>query len=165
MRFAGSPAAIQALCILAALLPSAVAIAPGGMAPIVTDKSGRSYRGFKPVSSVRAFLGIPYVQPPVGALRWKLPQPLPPSHDGIIQDASKFGKTCYQFQYQFFTRDPSLGEDNLKNSRARTEESEDCLTLNIWAPELGGRKKHLPVLLWIHGGGYFEGSSSFPGKH
>ena len=166
MRFADSLAPIQVLCILAALLPSAAAIAPRDAAPVVTDKTGRSYRGFKPMPSVQAFLGIPYVQPPVGPLRWKPPQPLPsPPPGGITQDASKFGKSCYQFMYQYFMRDPSLGEDFLKYTMAQNEESEDCLTLNVWAPEPKDQKKPLPVLLWIHGGGFIEGSSSYPSKH
>lgn len=167
MRFAGSLLpATQALCALAALLPSAAAIAPRDTAPIVIDSSGRSYRGFKPVSSVRAFLGIPYALPPVGPLRWKPPQPLPPPpYGGITQDASKLGKSCYEFRLQLFIRDPSLGEENLKNVNAQTEQSEDCLHLNVWAPEVKDQKKLLPVLLWIHGGGFFEGSSSFPGRH
>lgn len=167
MRFAGSLAAMRALCILATLLPSAVAIAPSDTAPIVTDKSGRSYRGFKPVSSVQAFLGIPYAQPPVGPLRWKPPQPLPPPpYSGITQDASKLGKSCHQFRFSYLLRDPSLGEDYLKHFNAQTEESEDCLTLNVWVPVLKrDKKKLLPVLFWIHGGGFYEGSSSYPCNH
>ena len=166
MRFTGSLAAVEALCVLAALLPSAVAVP--STAPVVTDKSGRSYRGFRPVSSVQAFLGIPYVQPPVGPLRWKPPQPLPsqplppPPYSGSTQDASKFGNSCYQVQ---FRRDPSLGEDFTKLTNPGTEENEDCLTLNAWVPERKDKKKLLPVLLWIYGGGFWEGSSSIPSEH
>ena len=163
MQFAGSLAATRALCVLATLLPSAVAIAPSDADPIVTDNSGRSYRGFKPKLSVQAFLGIPYAQPPVGPLRWKPPQPLPPPpYSDITQDASKLGKSCHQFRFTSFLRDPSLGVD----PNAQTEESEDCLTLNVWVPELkrAPQNKTLPVLLWIHGGGFFEGSSSYPGN-
>ena len=164
MRFSGSLAATQALCILAAvLLPSAVAIATKDMAPIVTDKSGRSYRGYKPVPSVRAFLGIPYAQPPVGPLRWKPPQPLPPPpYHGTTQDASKFGNSCHQFHLGYYL---PLDENFVKFMFGQTEESEDCLSLNVWVPEKKDRKKLLPVLLWIHGGGLFSGSSNQPGKH
>lgn len=166
MWFSGSPVAVQALCILTAFLPAVVAIAPRDTAPIATDKSGRSYCGYKPVPSVQAFLGIPYAQPPVGPLRWKPPQPLPPPpHGGIIQDASKFGKSCYQFLWASFLRDPSLPKDSVSFSNVTTEQSEDCLSLNVWAPELKDPKKLLPVMLWIHGGAFSEGSSSFPSKH
>ena len=161
MRFTGSLAAVEALCVLAALLPSAVAVP--STAPVVTDKSGRSYRGFKPVSSVQAFLGIPYAQPPVGPLRWKPPQPLPPPPYGdTVQDASKFGNSCYEVQ--FFPRDSPLRGFS-KAITAQTAPSEDCLTLNVWVPETKGKKKLLPVLLYVYAGAFWEGSSSYPRKH
>ncbi len=94
---------------------------------------------------VRAFLGIPYAAPPVGELRWKAPQP--PAHWKGVRDATKFGARCGQWQiwsdYLFLDSGPS----------------EDCLYLNVYAPAAGPGVR-LPVMFWIHGGGYTAGAGS-----
>ena len=87
------------------------------------------------------FAGIPYAAPPVGALRWRPPQP-PPSWDGV-RDASKYGPRCVQDA----TNDPDFGRSV----------SEDCLTLNVWTPKASAAEG-LPVMVWIHGGGFVNGS-------
>lgn len=92
--------------------------------------------------AVHRFRGIPYAQPPVGPLRWKPPQPLPPWKD--TRDALAFSKSCVQ------KGSPLTGE---------LETSEDCLTLNVWSAKLDPKAK-LPVMVWIHGGGLVNGSSS-----
>ena len=92
---------------------------------------------------VRAFLGIPYAAPPVGNKRWVAPQP-PASWQGV-RPAGKFGNRCIQ-THPF--------PDMLFQSAA---ESEDCLTLSVWTPATAG--DHLPVMFWIHGGGFFSGAS------
>lgn len=94
---------------------------------------------------VRVFKGIPYAQPPVGALRWRAPQP-PSAWDGV-RDATKYGSPCPQPR---FAGAPFV-----------TEWSEDCLTINVWAPvvQAGAR---LPVLVSIPGGGFFAGGSNDP---
>jgi len=161
--------AIESLCALAAALP------PSGIPKefdicnlLVTDTLGRTYAGFHPSPTTRAFLGIPYAQAPVNALRWKPPKPLesaPPG--GELVDASEFGKSCYQFRYKSFLRDPVMGEDKVEWSDIQTDESEDCLSLNIWAPVRKPKKEKelLPVMVWIHGGGFVEGGSSTPGQY
>ncbi len=95
------------------------------------------------VPGVRAYLGIPYAAAPVGAARWKGPG-LAPTWQGIRR-ADSFGDRCMQ------TRPFS---DMYFQSAAQ---SEDCLFLSIWAPERA--TESLPVMVWIHGGGYFSGAS------
>jgi para-nitrobenzyl esterase len=94
------------------------------------------------------FKNIPYAAPPVGALRWRPPQPV--TAWAGSRDATKFGNDCWQVRGK---SDPA---------RSLQPMSEDCLTVNIWAPDVvpaGGA----PVLFWIHGGGFVQGSASQPG--
>jgi para-nitrobenzyl esterase len=93
-------------------------------------------------SGVTQFLGIPYAAPPVGALRWKPPQA--PAKWAAVRQTVKFGPTCAQVT----TLGPFAGPAN---------SNEDCLTLNVFAPDAA---KTLPVLVWIHGGGYIDGESN-----
>ncbi len=96
---------------------------------------------------VLAFKGIPYAAPPVGALRWRAPQDVVAWKD--VRDATRFGSSCFGAPL------PALGW-------LTKEQSEDCLTLNVWsaAQEADDRR---PVMVWIHGGGFEFGSSSLPG--
>lgn len=91
---------------------------------------------------VRRFLGLPYAQPPVGALRWQAPQPLRAPWQEP-RDAAQFASACVQ---------------GAKPSLARGS-SEDCLYLNVWAPVKAGPH---PVMVWIHGGGLMIGSANEP---
>ena len=96
------------------------------------------------VSGVTAFKAIPYAAPPVGALRWRPPQPAP-SWTGP-RDAGAVGAICIQ--------PPSNGDPGV----GPLPMSEDCLTLNVWASaEQAGPS---PVMVWIHGGGYANGSGT-----
>ena len=117
--------------------------------PLVKTTSG-TVRGFYPHSSIRAFLGIPYAEPPLGSLRFKPPKP-PGVRVGEI-DATEFGYSCVQFHTEFLSDNYIL---------PTTGESEDCLTLNIWtAAETSSKLK--PVLVWLYGGGFTDGSTSIP---
>ena len=91
---------------------------------------------------VTRFLGIPYAKPPVGSLRWMPPQPA--AKWTTVRQAAKFGPTCAQVT----TLGPFAGPPN---------SNEDCLYLNVFT---AGTKGKLPVLVWIHGGGYFDGASN-----
>jgi len=93
---------------------------------------------------VRSFKGVPYARPPVGDLRWRAPQPAPP-WDGE-RDAGRVGAICIQ--------PPANGD----NGVGPLPMSEDCLTLNVWAPADG--EGPLPVMVWIHGGGLNNGSGT-----
>ncbi|MGA2807617.1 MAG: carboxylesterase family protein [Terracidiphilus sp.] len=97
---------------------------------------------------VKAFLGLPYAAAPVGDLRWKAPEP--PAKWKGERDASKFGAHCAQGR---------VFEDMVFEDGAP---SEDCLFLNVYAPAEAKDKSELPVMFWIHGGGYSGGASSEP---
>ncbi|HTW25359.1 MAG TPA: carboxylesterase family protein [Candidatus Baltobacteraceae bacterium] len=96
---------------------------------------------------VRVYRGIPFAAPPVGDLRWKAPQP-PASWTGVRQ-TTQFGNSCIQPPY------PSNGIYG--NSPPPT--SEDCLYLNIWTPAKLPDDR-LPVMVWIHGGGFDRGTGA-----
>lgn len=99
--------------------------------------------------SVNVFLGVPYSQPPIGNLRWRTALPINAS--GTEVNATKFGPACGQLS-------ASLGVFLRAGiSTLPTKESEDCLFLNIWAPKHGTQ---LPVIIFLHGGGYLSGSSN-----
>jgi para-nitrobenzyl esterase len=97
---------------------------------------------------VKAFLGLPYAAPPVGDLRWKAPEP--PAKWKGERDAAKFGAHCAQ--------GPAFADMIFQDSGP----SEDCLFLNVYAPADSTEKSKLPVMFWIHGGGYSSGASSEP---
>jgi para-nitrobenzyl esterase len=97
---------------------------------------------------VNAFMGLPYAAPPVGELRWKAPQP--PAKWKGERDATRYGAHCAQGR----VFDDMVFED--------AGESEDCLFLNVYAPAEAKDKSKLPVMFWIHGGGYAGGASSEP---
>ncbi|KAK2762608.1 hypothetical protein FQN54_000781 [Arachnomyces sp. PD_36] len=133
-------------------LPLIHASSAGTSLPLEVETSSGTVEGFNPHKSLRAFLGIPYARPPVGDLRFKPPQALPPSNSSSLIDATKFGNSCVQFRYKV------LAADKLGPS---TGESEDCLTLNVWGPAKKNEEL-LPVLVWVYGGGFGEGGSSDP---
>ena len=95
---------------------------------------------------VLSFKGIPFAAPPVNQYRWRAPQPARP-WTGVRQ-AVAFGHDCMQ----------KPEPDNPTPSRATF--SEDCLVLNVWRPAQSEPRQTLPVLIWIHGGGYQMGGSS-----
>ncbi|XP_013173656.1 PREDICTED: cholinesterase 1-like [Papilio xuthus] len=91
---------------------------------------------------IYSFKGIPYAQPPLGDLRFKAPQPVKPWNG--VRDAKKLGNECYQFN--IFAQKVNQG-------------SEDCLYINVFSPNLKPTKP-LPVMVWIHGGGFTGGTGS-----
>jgi para-nitrobenzyl esterase len=115
----------------AAAAPDQVTIRDGALKGVVSG-------------DVVAFKGIPFAASPVGDLRWRAPQP-EASWTGV-RDATAFGPACLQG-----------GQFNM----AMGASSEDCLTVNVWAPAHPATKK-LPVMVWIYGGGFVGGSSGAP---
>jgi para-nitrobenzyl esterase len=92
-----------------------------------------------------AFKNIPYAAPPVGDRRWRSPAPAE-AWTGV-RDATRYGNDCLQNRLPF---------DTTASSQPM---SEDCLYLNVWMPGAAAAPK-LPVLVWIHGGGFVSGSGT-----
>jgi para-nitrobenzyl esterase len=111
--------------------------------PIVSTSAGK-LRGIRIGNGLLAFRGIPYAAPPVGTLRWRPPSPVAPWAD--VKDALEFGADAIQVP-------------GIRESRAPAK-SEDCLFLNIWAPE-ETRAGGWPVIVWSGGGGFNTGGGAF----
>ena len=94
---------------------------------------------------VHAYKGVPFAAPPVGALRWKAPQPVKPW--STVFAADRYASDC--MQKPFGGDAAPLG----------TPPAEDCLYLNVWTPATKGARP-LPVMVWIYGGGFVNGGSS-----
>lgn len=115
----------------------------------VTITSGE-LRGKEHLADTFAWFGIPYAAPPVGDLRWRAPRQVP-SWEGTF-DAIEYGSLCFQ--------PPNSGSGDVAPRTERMMGSEDCLTLNVYAPKDAlNADEPLPVMFWIHGGANLTGSS------
>lgn len=115
----------------------------GAATPLVKTTYG-PVRGRFEVSGTLAFKGLRYAAPPVGALRFRPPQPLQPWTE--VADAGRFGASAIQSPGQ-----PDAPFDETQ--------SEDCLFLNVWTQSLDKPK---PVMVWLHGGGFWSGAGTRP---
>ncbi len=130
------------------LAASAAAQQPTPLRPIQID-SGRVLGFLTPDQKVVAYKGIPYAQPPIDELRWRPPQPVGKWKKVLI--ARDFGPHCLQ----------SGGYPDMVFHDSGA--SEDCLTLNVWAPfnpKPDRKAPGLPVMVWIYGGGFLTGGTS-----
>jgi para-nitrobenzyl esterase len=110
------------------------------------------------VAGVRVFKGIPFASPPVGDLRWRPPQP-PAKWEGV-RKADRFSDSCMQNLAR--SHNPWTAE-----FMAQNQAGEDCLCLNVWTSAKAGGERR-PVLVWIHGGAFREGSGEvavYDGEH
>jgi para-nitrobenzyl esterase len=105
--------------------------------------------GATTANGVHVYKGIPYAAPPIGYLRWRPPQP-PSSWTGVRQ-ATSFSPICEQMP----------GTPSSIYFQPPQPRSEDCLYLNVWTPA-NSPNDHLPVMVWIHGGGLTSGNASTP---
>ena len=143
----------------------------GSSAQAKTDPvevTGGQIRGKGSDDGVAWFAGIPYAASPVGPLRWHAPEP-PPPWSGVL-DTTKPASECLQDRSgmrAFVDRMArGLGHRGLKRQLVRfatrpgaVDEDEDCLYLNVRTGNLGGADPQ-PVMVWIHGGGFTNGSGT-----
>jgi para-nitrobenzyl esterase len=146
------------------LLPffAAVAYAAGAPAhppvtgPVVHVATGQLRGSLQGTTAI--FLGIPFAAPPVGALRWREPQP-PIAWSGV-RDATKLGSSCVQNPAGIGTFIQPLAAAYGKTYNiVPVAFSEDCLFLNVWAPHWPIQAP-LPVMVWVHGGSNRIGSGA-----
>jgi para-nitrobenzyl esterase len=90
---------------------------------------------------------MPYAQPPIGALRFQSPKPFKPGLD--VVSADKFGAASVQ----------NLPPYGTWIYPVATQQSEDCLTVNVWTPADAVKA---PVIVWLHGGAWRTGATSMP---
>jgi len=121
--------------VAAVLVPAGSAAAAGD--PVVRTGGG-AVRG-QAAGNTHVFQGIPYAAPPVGELRWRDPRPAAPWSG--VRDATQPGPACAQ----------------LPGELPDGSTSEDCLYLNVTAPATATKR---PVVVWVHGGGFFMGAGS-----
>jgi para-nitrobenzyl esterase len=122
---------------------------------IVEIDSGKLEGVVSEDGACRVFKGIPFAAPPVGALRWREPQPVAPWPG--VRRAERFGAAPVQ---------PLIAGDSIMRqfSFGNPPEcgiSEDCLYLNVWTGARESSEKR-PVIVWIFGGGHRVGSASHP---
>ncbi len=117
----------------------------GEAAPQVTLPHGGQLRGLWE-QGVRVFRGVQYAQAPCGVLRFAAPLPALPWRG--VRDAIAFAPMAPQLERAANADAPMLG-------------GEDCLAVNVWAPPVE-RGARLPVMVWVHGGGFFRGAASEP---
>lgn len=131
----GQGSIASALCLIAASTWAQPAVIESGAIDGVTT-----------TDALTVYKGVPFAAPPVGALRWREPQPVVPWQG--LRKATSFAPACMQTGVSMPGEQPPAT-------------SEDCLYLNIWTPAKTADER-LPVMVWIYGGGYMNGSASMP---
>ena len=115
--------------------------------PVVEIASGRLEGNA--LDGYQSYLGLPYAAPPVGALRFRSPEPVDPWTG--LRPAHDFGPVAPQL---------ASALENILGARPTVSDEAGCLTLNVWTPQADGGRR--PVMVWIHGGAFVTGSGSTP---
>ncbi len=151
--------AARMLCVilLLLLLPTHAAHARTVQQEPVVHLSDGALRGYVQ-GNITVFKGIPFAAPPVGDLRWRAPQPVA-AWKGI-RDATKPSNSCMQGAMGIdpFIK-PLAAAYGVTYIPEPVAASEDCLYLNVWAPQ-APLQRPLPVMVWLHGGSNRDGSGS-----
>jgi para-nitrobenzyl esterase len=137
------------VCSLAGLAATGMAAAQRRNSVVVRVDSGQLEGVVE--DGVASYKGIPFAAPPVGELRWRPPQPVAPWTG--VRPAAEFGADCMQERF---------GPAQAAGSNTAPAPSENCLFLNVWGPASARAAARLPVMVWIHGGGFVGGSGSSP---
>jgi para-nitrobenzyl esterase len=141
-----TPAAMVIRVLACALAAVAAASGSGVASPAVVKVDTGELQGVLE-DGVVSYKGIPFAAPPVGDLRWRPPQAA--VRWTGVRHAAAYGANCMQGR---FGPPPPGG----------AAPSEDCLFLNVWRPADSNARK-LPVMVWLHGGGFVFGSGDLPG--
>jgi para-nitrobenzyl esterase len=143
------------------ILPGFLSAATTTPSHIVNTTNG-PVRGFV-TGGVQTFMGLRYAQPPVGPLRFMPPQKLRPWAQ--VAEATQTPYPPMQLLAggggapQLPDVDAAL-QQALPARRDLETQNEDCLSINLWTPQVGGEKRR-PVMVWLHGGGYTYGSGNW----
>ncbi|WP_097200810.1 carboxylesterase family protein [Variovorax sp. YR752] len=147
-------------------LPSAPPPAPAPPAPppadgpMVRQTTAGKIEGVDDGASSGTYYwkGVPFAQPPVGALRWRAP--VAPEAWSDIRQTTKFGNACLQIGRIFSPGLNNTYDATIGTNLGKPVGSEDCLFVNIWRPATD--EKNLPVLLFVHGGSNISGYTADP---
>lgn len=136
-------------------MPALIHTDPDENDPLVIKIDKGKIRGKTTTSStgkkIDVWLSIPYAQPPIGALRFRHPRPIE-KWAGVLNTTER-PNSCVQII------DTVFGDfSGAEMWNPNTQLSEDCLYINVFVPH--PRAKNVPVMLWIYGGGFFQGTST-----